>query len=236
MLDYTTEENDLTENPDNFRAQVTNVTSYTQEEIVNRIMNIGAGLTRSDVVSVLEAEKQVMAGIIAEGSAINTELFNAFPSIHGVFTSPADPVDGVTRKVKCNLHAGTALRDAVKQVRTRHITAAAKGPVITTVTDVKTGSMNNLLTPGRDVRIAGVKLRIAGEEAFIGLFFVPPGGEPIKVDPSDIVVNNHAELIACIPPLPAGTYQVRIITQYSGSGRFLKTAHTETFNKLLTVG
>jgi malate/lactate dehydrogenase len=59
-------------------------------------------------------------------------------------------------------------------------------------------------------------------------------GAEVKVDPSDIVVNNPSELIALIPSLTAGTYRARIVTQYSGS-RLLKVPHTYTFDKLLTV-
>jgi nucleoid DNA-binding protein len=42
-------------------------------------MKTGAGLTISDVTSVIEAAKQVIADVIAEGGVVNTELFNAFP-------------------------------------------------------------------------------------------------------------------------------------------------------------
>jgi hypothetical protein len=67
MLEYTLEENLLTEEAGDCRAQVVNVKLYMTGEIVDRIMRIGAGLTRSDIASVLEAEKQVMAQIVAEG-------------------------------------------------------------------------------------------------------------------------------------------------------------------------
>ncbi|MDR1024978.1 MAG: hypothetical protein LBL56_04565, partial [Treponema sp.] len=106
MLEYTLEPNELTENPNDYRAQVINVSSSTQEDIINRIMEIGAGLTRSDVVSVFEAEKQVLARIIADGGAINTELFNAFPSISGVFDSPDEPFDPTKHKVHIKLQGG----------------------------------------------------------------------------------------------------------------------------------
>ncbi|MDR1175657.1 MAG: hypothetical protein LBK83_09355 [Treponema sp.] len=65
MVDYTLEDNELTEKPGDLRAQVVNVTPYTQNDIVDRVLNIGAGLTRSDVVSVLEAEKQVIGRNVA---------------------------------------------------------------------------------------------------------------------------------------------------------------------------
>jgi hypothetical protein len=235
VLDYTLEANELTANPDDFRAQVTNVRSYTQEDIIDHLMQIGAGLTRSDVAAVLEAEKQVIAAIIAEGGAVNTELFNAHPSIQGVFTSPED-ADGKDRKVKINLHAGIVLRNAVKQVKTKRLAAVATGTIITAVTDIKTGAVNSALTPGRDIKIIGSKIKIAGEESGVGLFFVPDTGDPVPVDPSDFVINNPSEIIAVIPSLSAGQYKVRIVTQFtSSSGKLLKTPHNVTFDKALTV-
>jgi hypothetical protein len=236
MLEYVLEINDLTQTQDDFRAQVINVTSYTQSDIADRIMKIGAGLTRSDIAAVLEAEKQVVADIIAEGGAVHTELFNAFPSIQGVFHSTEEAVDGVHQRVRINLHAGTALRNAVAQVKTKRLAAVASGTIIASVTDVKSGSVNGSLTPGRNLKIAGTKLKIDGTDPAVGLFFVPEaGGNPIQVDPSDIVVNHPAELIAVIPTLAPGVYRVRVVTQYSGGGKFRKEPHTITFDKPLTA-
>jgi hypothetical protein len=235
MLEYTLEDNELTDKTGDLRAQVINVTSYTQNDIVDHILKIGAGLTRSDVASVLEAEKQVIEAIIAEGGAVNTELFNAFPSVSGVFDTPDQAFDHSKHKVKINLHPGVVLRSAVSQVKPKRIAAVVSGTIITSATDLKTGSINGTLTPGRDVKLSGAKLKIAGDNLDVGLYFVPTGGgAEVKVDPSDIVVNNPAELIAVIPPLPAGAYRVRIITQYT-SGKYLKTPHTFTFDKDLTV-
>jgi hypothetical protein len=234
MLEYTLEDNELTEKPGDLRAQVINVASHTQSDVIDRILNIGAGLTRSDVVSVLEAEKQVVVDIVAEGGAVNTELFHAFPSIAGVFDSPDAPFDPVKHKVHIKLQPGAILRSAVSSVKTKRITAVVSGTVITAVTDLKTGAVNSTLTPGRDMKVSGAKLKIAGSEADVGLYFVPDAGGAVRVDPSDIVVNNPAELIAVIPPLPAGTYRVRIITQYSSS-KLLKNSRAYTFEKDLTV-
>jgi hypothetical protein len=235
MLEYTLEDNELTEKQGDLRAQVVNVTSYTQNDIVDRIMKIGAGLTRSDISSVVEAEKQVITDIIAEGGAVNTELFNAFPSISGVFDTPDEAFDHSKHRVKINLHPGIVLRSAVSRVKPKRVAAVLTGTVITSVTDLKTGSVNGSLTPGRDLKLSGSKLKLAGDQAEVGLYFVPVGGSAeVKVDPSDIVVNNPSEVIAVIPPLSAGTYRVRLVTQYT-SGTFLKTPRTYTFDKDLTV-
>jgi hypothetical protein len=235
MLEYVVEVNGLTAAPDDYRAQVVNVASHTQEDIVDRIMRIGAGLTRSDIAAVLEAEKQVVVEIVSDGGAVTTELFNAFPSIQGVFHSAEDAVDGVHQKVKINLHAGTAIRDAAGAVKTKKLPGVVSGVIISSVTDVKTGSQNNLLTPGRNIKIAGAKLKIAGDDPAVGLFFESEaGGAPVPVDSSDLVINRPAELIAVIPALAPGVYRLRLVTQYSG-GTQLKHPHTAIFDKPLTV-
>ncbi|MDR2446955.1 MAG: DUF4469 domain-containing protein [Treponema sp.] len=234
MLEYTLEENRLTEEAGDYRAQVVNVTSFTSGELADRIMKIGAGLTRSDIASVLEATKQVIADIIADGGAVHFELFNAFPSIQGVFKSPDESFDLARHKIRINLHPGTALRAAVNEIKVKKIAAVLTGTVITSVIDIKSGTVNDKLTPGRDIKIAGSKLKIAGDDPAVGLYFVPMSGDPVKVDPTDIVVNNPAEVIAVIPALAAGAYRVRIATQYTG-GKALKTPHVFTFEKELTV-
>jgi hypothetical protein len=152
-----------------------------------------------------------------------------------VFHSPEDAVDGVHQRVRINLHPGTVLRDAAAQVKTKKLAAVASGTIITSVTDVKSGSVNGTLTPGRNIKITGTKLKIDGTDPSLGLFFVPDaGGNPIQVDPSDMVVNHPSELIAVIPALAGGVYRVRIITQYSGSN-LLKKPHVATFDAPLTV-
>jgi hypothetical protein len=235
MLEYVLEENKLTDKPDDLHAQVINVMSYTQNDITDRILNIGAGLTRSDVVAVIEAEKQVITNIIAEGGAVNTELFNAFPSIAGVFNSPDEAFDHSKHKLRINLHPGVALRAAITQVKPKRVAAVVSGTVITAVTDIKSGSINGTLTPGRNIKLSGAKLKLVGDKDEVGLYFVPVGGgAEIKVDPSDIVVNSPGEVMAVIPALSTGTYRVRIVTQYT-AGAFLKNPRTYTFDKDLTV-
>jgi hypothetical protein len=234
MLEYTLEENRLTDTVGDYRAQVVNVKSYSTSELTEKVMEIGAGLTRSDVASVLEATKQVIGGIIKEGGAINFDLFHAYPSMQGVFTSYDDSYDPSRHTVKINLQPGSALRKGLAGVKVKKVVGNPTGTIITSVIDVKSGTINDMLTPGRDLKLAGKKLKIAGEDAGNGIFFVSVTGESIMVDPSDIVVNNPAEIIALIPELAAGTYQVRIVTQYS-SGKALITPHAFTCEKELTV-
>jgi hypothetical protein len=120
-------------------------------------MDMGAGLTRSDVVSVFEAEKKVVAMIIEEGGAVNTELFNVFPSI-------------------------------------------------------------SWRQGGRGLVLHSLGRRRGGQGRRVGHRDKQPLG-------------SHR----CCPPLTTGTYHIKIVTQFSSSGKYLKSPHTFTFEKDLTV-
>jgi hypothetical protein len=100
---------------------------------------------------------------------------------------------------------------------------------------VKARLYKNLLTPNRNLRIAGYKIKIAGNNANNGIYFVNQDtSERTKVDDSDMVTDNPSELIVVIPALAAGTYRLEVTTQYAVSS-LLKEPRTTTFDKTLTV-
>ena len=105
---------------------------------------------------------------------------------------------------------------------------------ISLVKDIKSGSVNDLLTPGRNLRISGNKIKVAGEHPDNGIFFVDAAGARTRVDADEIVTNNPSEVIIVIPALPSGVYTLEIVTQYAAR-TFLKDPRIAVFNKPLTV-
>jgi hypothetical protein len=112
---------------------------------------------------------------------------------------------------------------------------AGTDAVIEQVMDVKTGSVNNLLTPNHNLKITGYEIKIAGDSAVNGIYFVNQATfERTWVEDSDIVTNNPSELIVVIPALAAGAYRLEVTTQYI-AGSLLKEPHTVTLGKTLTI-
>lgn len=86
-----------------------------------------------------------------------------------------------------------------------------------------------------ELRIAGSKLKLAGDNPSNGVFFVDAATQGrTAVEASDIVTNNPSELLVVIPPLAAGKYTVEVVTQYAVS-TLLKEPRTALFDKALTV-
>jgi hypothetical protein len=150
-----------------------------------------------------------------------------------VFNSPDETFDKTKHTVSFDFTQGALLRKELETVTVEILGVADPALSIGQVVDVKTGSVNDLLTPGRNLRITGSKLKIAGDNPANGVYFASAAGR-IKVDPTDIVINNPSELIIIIPDLPAGTYRVEVVTQYS-QGPLLKEPRSVVFEKTLTV-
>jgi len=87
-----------------------------------------------------------------------------------------------------------------------------------------------------NLRISGSKIRIAGENAENGVYFVnQETNERVKVS-SKIPVNKPSELMVVIPALAAGTYKLEVVTQFTGGTKtLLKEPRTAVFDKVLTA-
>jgi hypothetical protein len=132
-------------------------------------------------------------------------------------------------------HQGSVLRKELEQVTVEILGVADTGAVIAQVLDVRTGSVNDLLTPLRNLKITGHKIKVAGDDPDVGVYFINSATtERTQVEAEDIVTNNPSEVIVVTPALAAGTYQVEIVTQFT-VGTLLKDPRTTTFDKVLTV-
>ena len=233
MLKYSTSENLLTDRPDDYSAMAHAAGNYDKQAIVDRMLSRGTLVTRTDIVAVLNNFEETIADILLEGNTVTSPLFNTSFSISGIFDGPMDSFDGSRHKLNINLTKGTLLRNTEKNVKFEKTNASAPMPLIQEVKDSVSGSFNDKLTPGGVIELRGYTLKIDGDKPECGLWFVFEDGTETKA--LVIIENKPARIIAMIPQLTVGEYNVKIVTQYSGSSKPFKTPKTCTFAKVLTV-
>ena len=182
----------------------------------------------------LQVYGEVCALVIANGSALNTPLFNTSMSISGVFDGANDAFDKKRHAVNLNMTAGTLLRDAVQEVKCEKTQIASTDPYITEVKDVVSDTVNTVLTKGGIVQITGSRLKFDAKDESQGIFFVPETGEAVRC--SVIAENKPARLTALIPQtLDAGIRYIEIRTKMLDNNKALKTMKVGRFAKPLTV-
>lgn len=231
-LQYYLAENLLTPDPNDYAAKPINVRSYALEEIINRMANKGMTLTKVDISAVLQAYHDEISSIIADGGAINTPLFNAQPSISGVFNEATDSYDATRHKIKANLSGGTMIKEAITKISVNKVAAPASGTQITAVIDKTTNTTNNQLTANAPIEITGSRIKVT-DDITAGVFFIAADGTESQA--TMIVTNNPSNLVVMTPTLVSGEYVVEIRTFYSGGGKPLKDIRTTRLSKKLSV-
>lgn len=233
MLKYHLTENLLTNHSAEYVAQVQTAGSYNKEALIEEMLKRGTLLTRTDILAVLNGLEEVVCDIVSSGGTINSPLFNTSFSISGVFDGPIDNFDGNRHKLNVNISKGTKLRATESKVSFEKTTVMLPQPQILEVKDSVSKSINTRLTAGGVVEVFGNNIKVGGDHADCGLWFVPATGEPTKA--TTLVQNKPGSIIAVIPQLPTGSYTLKIITQQSGGGILLKTPRICLFGKTLTV-
>jgi len=232
MLKYSLIENLLTERTDDYMAVVQPLSSYAMDAVIAHLLKRGTSLTKTDVGAVVNAIQETVVDITNEGSTINTPLISTSFSISGVFEGPLDTFDPTRHKLNINITKGTLLRALEGNITLEKTTAVNPLPQILEVKDSVSGKVNDVLTPNGVVELFGNNIKIAGDDAECGLWFVPASGQALKAQV--VVQNKPATIITMIPALPAGTYTLKVVTQYTGS-KLLKQPKICIFDKPLSV-
>jgi hypothetical protein len=224
------------DNPNDFTARTTSERSLNVQQICqSAVTRGGADISASSMEHATELFLKEMAYQLCDGFSVNTGYFTASTTIRGVFDSPSETFNKDKHSIIFQFNQGEKLRTEVPNIEVEILGVAEASSVILQVTDVKSGSVNDLLTPGRNLKIVGSKIKVAGEDASVGVFFVNTATDARTiVEESDLVTNNPSEVIVVIPALPAGAYRLEIATHFTGS-YLLKEPRTAVFERELTV-
>ena len=229
-------DNALTDDPNDFVARVQSERSLNVKDICQTAATRGgADISAASMEHAVNLWLKEMAYLLCDGFSVNTGWFSANANIKGVFNSPTENFDPKKHTLLFDFVQGAQLRKEISEVDVNILGVADASLSVAQVTDVKTSSVNDLLTANRNLRIIGNKMKIVGDNPANGIYFVNIKTQArTKVDVSDIVTNNPSEIIILVPALAAGTYKIEVTTQYA-VGKLLNEPRTAVLDKILTV-
>lgn len=230
-------ENLLTDDPNDYVARVSSERTLDISSICSSAANRGgADVSAATMEHSVKLFLKEMRYQLCDGYSINAGgYFTASPVIKGVFNSPTETFNNNKHSIVFQFNQGDSLRSELPFIEVDILGVADTSISILQITDVKTGSVNDKLTPNRNIKIKGYKLKLAGDNAKVGVYFVnQTTDERTKVDSTEMVSNNPSELVIVVPELAAGIYKVEVTSQFSGAA-LLKEPKTATFDKILTV-
>jgi hypothetical protein len=232
-MDYFLTDNHLTPDPDDQVAIPANVRSYTDEGIIDRILQRGTTLTRADLLASIQAYQAEHGYIVDEGNGFNTGLINAGPSITGKFNGVTDSYDHSRHNLRYGVNFSKSVRERIGKVKMTKVQAPVTGPIITAIKDSLSDLTDGTLSAGGVLDIAGSRLKVYPDIPEDGVYFIASDGTEYKA--STLVENKPSRLIAMIPTLPAGSYTLEVRTHYIKSAEPGKQLRKMQFAKMLNA-
>ena len=226
-----------TEDAHDFIARAEIMKSLTVKEICESAAERGgADISASAMQHAVELFHKETAYLLSNGFAANTGLYHAAVRIKGVFNSPTETFNHEKHSIDINFNQGDLIRKEMDDVEVDVRGVADTDAHIAQVVDVRSHSINNIFTPSYDIRIIGNKLKVAGEDARNGVYFVKENDPAVRipVPAEDIINNNPSELLIRCPAGLSGEYRLEVVTQYS-KGHLLNEPKTVVFDRVLTA-
>jgi hypothetical protein len=173
---------------------------------------------------------------LCDGFSVNTGYFSLPPRIGGTWQNEIEHYDPAKHPVRFSFRALKPLRDLASRIDVLIEGVAETTGFIAEITDVTTEAVDETLSPGGMFALAGHKIKIAGDSADCGVYFVNAANAAQRIQVTGHLADNTASrIVGIIPALAAGTWQAEVITQFSGSGTLLKTPRVARLAPALTV-
>jgi hypothetical protein len=211
-------------------ARTSNEKALRVEDVCAALKN-RAGFTGdySTLVENVKAYFDEAAYQLCDGYAVNTGYFSLYPNIGGTFKSLHDTFDREEHPLTFRLRIGSRFRRLAKAVNIAVEGLGSRFGSVSQFIDKSSKAENSIITGGGIFIISGKRIKVAGDNEKCGVYFetVGEGNTRIKV-PEDFIENVPTKIIGIVPELlPAKSYRVVVVTQFSGSSNaFLKKPRT----------
>lgn len=211
-IQYSLQLNNLTEEPNIFRARVSSGHRKTEKDMIAAIVGMGSSLTAVDVAGVLMAQKRFIHENLIEGNSVDLSIARFSLGIRGKFNGSSDFYDSLRHSIHVNANASAFLqKEIMTTAKPEKISGKKLVPNITAVKDITSGQVNGLVTPGGLAEIIGDGLKYEFDDPTQGLHFVASDDTETRV--SFLAVNSLKKTIFLIPEtLTPGTYYLAMKT------------------------
>ena len=227
----------ITSRKDDRFGRVVVTRSLTIDDLVKKAVSRGTELNATTLKSSHELLKEVAMEEVANGASVQFGLvYNHLKAI-GVFIGDNARWDSSQHALELSSTPTAEFRNVIKTISVDVRGMAGSGLAINSVTDVSSGQENSQLTPGGGANIAGIRIKLEGDDPSVGISLTNQDtNDVITVPKTSILVNDPSKITFIVPAdLPAGDYKLAISTQFSLSSTLLKEPRTYTFDYVLNV-
>jgi hypothetical protein len=222
--------------PGKFIARTLNYKSISIEDVCNALRTRGGFKgDYEDLVHNIHKYYEETAYQLADGYAINNGYYAVYPNIGGTFNNPNDEYDREANPVSFRFGIRRKLRELLKNITIDIDGIADVQGYIGEFYDYDEKEVNSIFVPGDQFVIHGTKIKLAGEDPGIGVYFVPVEDPSKAVKVKRIAENTGSKISGIAPDTEHQYNRLEIRTQYTGSNNLLKTPRSIVSDFVLEI-
>lgn len=208
------------------------------EEIAHDVRATGSltDFSFSQIMDMWNAVNSAVIDRILNGVIVDTGIGTLYAKVTGSFDGKTAQFDPEKNAIDIAFRAGRELKELASQIRPKIAQGNSVIPEILSVTELNRRDSTSL-TPGGFLNITGRNICINGDNEDVGLYFenTDDDSKTVKLTKEMIGVNEPGKIACIIPSLEAGTYRIRIVTQYSKGTITGRESKTDTYGETFTV-
>lgn len=221
----------LTGNSGDKSGRVEKRGTLDEHDIINEMLKRGTGLTRQEILGVIDLYTDVVSDQVQSGFAVNTRLANFRPGMKGIFNSATDPFDPERHFFRASITEGVDLRKKMRAATGERLTASTPKPTIIEYDDHGSSQKDNRVTPGSIGEISGENLKFNQSKDAEGIFFINTKDD-VETRAQVLSLHTEGRLMFLVPDgLAAGKYTLEVRRAYTGP----KDIRTGRLNATLSV-
>jgi hypothetical protein len=171
---------------------------------------------------------------LLDGYAVNMGYFSLHPNIGGAFNSENEIHDHKKHPITFRFRTRKPLREMAKAIVVETQGIADVSGYIDEFIDYDEDSVNTMFLPDDQFAIHGHKIKIAGDDPGVGVFFVPTDASTPAIKVSRVAENTATKITGIVPDSGYAYNRIEIRTQFAGSGaNFLKEPRVITSSFIL---
>ncbi len=206
-INFSLYKNNLTSEANQFRAVVQSVGTIDYDGVIDQVVKQNSTVTRADVLAVLDNFFTTIEGLLLLGFNVNTPGANYRVGIKGGFDGQTDSFTPGRNSVEASINPSARLRRTMQSAQVQKQESSERLPRPLNYTDLNTGQLNSLVTPGGMGRLTGHRLKFDPTDPNQGIFFI--NGKTTQV--AVVGKNDPSELMFLVPAsLKPGDYSVEI--------------------------
>jgi len=218
-----------------YLARTDNEATLSVEDVCTALKNRGGYQGKFSVL--VDIVKQFIDEFIyqlLDGYAVSMGYFSLHPNIGGTFSSEMEAFDPKKHPITIRFRPRMPLRNLIPTIDVEIQGIAETGGYIAEFNDFEAESVNTLYVPGNQFAIYGNKIKLAGDDPEVGVYFVPVDDPSKAVKVTRIAENNPSKITGIAPQTTSTSNRIEIRTQFTGaSDKILKTPRTIVSNFVL---